>query len=385
VKSRRLMDRAAIVGIGQTTFGKAFVESEEELACRAIKAALDEAGIAPTEVDGLCSFTYQTAEEEEIARDLGFGDLTFFSRTPAGGGAGCGTVGHAALAIAGGAANVVVAYRSRKRSAKSSRIWMGTAPRVTRREMWQSPHGFLRPADQAALVWQRYMHEFGATREHLANIALTIREYANRNPLAVMHAKPLTREQYFTARWISDPLCLFDCCLETDGALAVVLVAAERAKDLKQPPVYVHAFAQGLSRGSTSMFGYNGTDPFRTQAWTCGPALWNQSDFKAKDVDVAQIYDAFTPEIIFSLEGFGFCGRGEGAAFCEGDAMRLGGRLPLNTSGGGLSEAYLHGFNHILEGVRQIRGISTSQVADASVSFVSSSDGVPTGALLLRR
>lgn len=381
----RIKDRSAIVGIGQTAFGKGFEQSEEYLACAAIKAALDDAGIGAGEVDGLCSYTYQVAEEEEIARDLGLGDLTFFSRTPAGGGAGCGTVGHAAMAIATGQANVVVAYRSRKRSAKSSRLWMGTPPRVTRREMWLSPFGVVRPADEAAMIMRRYMHEFGATREHLANIALAIRAHANRNPAAVMFNKPLTREQYFAARWISDPLCLFDCCLETDGALAVVLVSAQRARDCKQPPAYVHAFGQGLSRGSSMMFGYFGEDPFLTQATACAQQLWRDSDFKPKDVKVAQIYDAFTPEILLSLEGFGFCGRGEAAAFTEGGALQLGGRLPINTSGGGLSEAYLHGFNLVLEAVRQVRGTSTAQVANVDCSFVSSSDGVPTGALLLRK
>jgi acetyl-CoA acetyltransferase len=380
-----LQDRSAVVGIGQTRFGKDFVESEEQLACMAIKSALDDAGIDASEVDGLCTYTYQSAEEEEIARNLGFGDLTFFSRTPAGGGAGCGTVGHGTLAIASGLANVVVAYRSRKRSSKASRLWMGTPPLVTRREMWQSPFGLLRPADQAAMLMRRYMHEFGATREHLASIACGIREHANRNPAAAMYSKSLSREQYFGARWISDPLCLFDCCLESDGAAAVVLVSAERARDCRQAPAYVHSFAQGLSRESSMMFGYFGADPFRTQSWACASRLWEFSDFKPANIDVAQLYDAFSPEILFSLEGFGFCARGEAAGFIANGAVGLGGRLPINTSGGSLSEAYLHGFNLILEAVRQIRGTSTAQVPNVQSSFVSSSDGVPTGALLLRK
>ena len=385
MSSDLLKDQTAIVGIGETAFGKGFVESEEHLACQAIKRALDDAGIAPGEVDGLCSFTMQGAEEEEIARDLGFDDLTFFARGPAGGGAGCATVGHAAMAVATGQANVVVAYRARKRSAKASRVWAQTSPWVRGREMWTRPWGTIRPADEAAMLTRRYMHEFGATRDHLAAVALTQRANANRNPRAVMRDRTLTREQYMSARWISEPLCLFDCCLETDGALAAVIVSAARAADCRQQPVYVHSFAQGLSRSSGMMFGYFGEDPFYTQAHAVAKLLWRNSDFKPEDVKVAEIYDAFSPEILFSLEGFGFCKRGEAAAFVERGGIAVGGRLPVNTAGGSLSEAYVHGFNMITEAVKQLRGTAAVQVPGVDCAFASSSDGVPTSALLLRR
>jgi acetyl-CoA acetyltransferase len=379
-----LKDRTAIVGIGSTSFGKGFAESEEQLACQVIKQALDEAGISPSEVDALSSYTMQTNEEEEIARNLGFNDLTFFSRTPAGGGGGCGTVGHVAMAVATGQAKVGVAYRARKRSSKASRVWAGTQQRVNKRQMWESPFGHIRPVDDVAFLTKRYMHEFGATREHMANVALAFRKHASKNPASVMGNRPMTREQYMDARMISEPLCLFDCCLETDGAMAVVVVSADRAKDGPTKPAYIHAFSQGISAGSSMMFGYRAQDPFYTQAYACAKGLWRYSDYQPKDVQVAQIYDAFSPEIWFSLEGFGFCARGEGAAFTENGGIEYGGRLPVNTSGGGLSEVYLHGFNHIVEAVRQVRGTSTLQVPNVQCSFASSSDGVPTGALLLR-
>lgn len=378
-------DRAAIVGIGQTRFGKGFAESEEELGGQAIMAALNDAGIDPSDVDGLCSYTMQTTDEDDIARDLGFGDIRFFSRLPAGGGGGCGTVGHAAMAIASGQANVVVAWRSRKRSGKASRVWSQTGDRLTGRYQWSQPYGLVRPSDELGIMTRRTMHDYGYTRDHLANIALTFRAHANRNPAAVMHAKPLSREQYMAARFISDPLCLFDCCIETDGALAVVLVSAERARDLRQPPAYVHAFAQGISRGSYAMLNVFNPDTTRTQGHACAQALWGASDFKAKDVNVAQIYDAFSPQILQVLEDYGFCGRGEAGAFTDNGNIMLGGKLPLNTSGGSLSEVYTHGFNLILEAVRQIRGTSTAQVPDVQCSFVSSANVVPTGALILRK
>jgi acetyl-CoA acetyltransferase len=187
------------------------------------------------------------------------------------------------------------------------------------------------------------------------------------------------------ARWISQPLCLFDNCLETDGALAVVLVSAERARDCPQPPAYIHAFAQGLPPQHQTMTNYFTDDPLRGPAWTAARLLWERASVGPADVKVAQLYDAFSPLIILSLEGYGFCERGEGGPFTDDGAIELGGRLPVNTSGGGMSEAYVHGFNLILEGVRQIRGTSTAQVENADVSLVTSGEGVPTSAILFTK
>ena len=379
-----LKDRAAIAGIGQTAFGKALPDSEEALAVAAIKAALDDAGIAPGEVDGLVSFSIEETQPDAIARDLGMGDLGFLAMTPGGGGGACAQIGLAAMAIALGQAQCVVAWRSRKRSAPASRPWAGTQPRVRGRDMWVLPAGLIRPADEIAMLGRRHMALYGTTRDHFANVALAIRAHANHNPLALMGDRTLTRDDYFAARHISEPLCLFDCCLETDGAVAAVIVSAERARDCRQPPAFIHAFGQGISHGSISMSNFFAPDPLRGQSWACAEVLWRQSDFAPKDVACAQIYDAFTPEVIFSLEGYGFCERGEGGAFTEGNTLAPGGKLPINTSGGSLSEAYIHGFNLVTEGVRQIRGASTSQVPDANCAFVSSSDGVPTSAILLR-
>lgn len=234
------------------------------------------------------------------------------------------------------------------------------------------------------MLARRYMHEYGATRDHLFNVALACRNRANQNPAAMMYERPLTRDMYMTARMISEPLCLFDNCLETDGALACVIVSAERARDCRQKPVYVHSVAQGLPSQHHGMVNYWNDDPLTGPAWTAARHLWKQADFGPEDVDVAQIYDAFTPLIPLSLEGYGFCGRGEGGAFTEGGALEIGGRLPLNTGGGGLSEAYVHGFNLINEGVKQLRGIGTAQVPDAGTCLVTAGEGVPTSALLLR-
>ena len=377
-------DATAIVGIGQTEFAKSLDGSETELACRAVLAALDDASIDPSEVDALGSFTLETTAEYELARACGLGEIVHFAQVPYGGGAACATVGQVAMAVAAGVANVGVAWRSRKRGARRARNWSQVAERIEGLGKYSRPYGLVRPVDEVAMLARRYMHQYGASRDHLANIALACRTHANRNPNAFMYERTLSREQYMQARWISEPLCLFDNCLESDGALAAVIVRADRARDCAQPPAFIHAYSQGLSRQHQVMVDYHSDDPLHGCSWPAARNLWRQADFGPDDVQVAQFYDAFTPLILLSLEAYGFCGVGEAAAFTENGALELGGRLPINTSGGGLSEAYIHGMNLVTEGVRQIRGTSTAQVEDANVSLVTSAAAVPTGALLLR-
>lgn len=380
-----LKDETGIVGIGETVFAKNLQPSELELACQAVKAALDDAGIAPSEVDALGSYTMEETFEFELARNLGMGDITYFSQVGYGGGAGCGAVGQVSMAVATGQANVGVVWRSRKRSDPRRRVWAQVGGRINDHWKYSRPWGLLRPVDEVAMFWRRYMHEYGATRDHLANVALACRNHANRNPRAFMHQRRLTREEYMKARWISEPLCLFDNCLESDGALAVVIARADRARDCRQRPAYIHAWSQGMTRQHQNMTNYHSENPLRGAMWAVGGNLWQRSDFRPNDVDVAQIYDAFTPLIPFTLEALGFCATGEGGAFTEGGAIELGGRLPVNTSGGSLSEAYIHGMNLITEAVKQIRGTSTAQVPDVEVSLVTSAYVVPTSALILRR
>ncbi|MEU5049606.1 lipid-transfer protein [Streptomyces sp. NPDC021096] len=378
-----LKDTTAIVGIGQTPFARQLPESEKTLACRAVLAALDDAGLSPSQVDAFASYTMETTDEVEIAKAIGAGDVTFFSRVGYGGGGSCATVAHLAAALTTGQATVGVAWRSRKRGS-GPRPWRDTHTQLPIPGQWTRPYGLLRPADEIALLARRYMREYGASRDHFFNVARACRNRANQNPAAMMYERPLTREAYMASRWISEPLCLFDNCLETDGALACVLVTAERAADCRRRPVYVHSAAQGLPSQHHGMVNYWTDDPLSGPSWTAARQLWKRADFGPDDIDVAQIYDAFTPLIPLSLEGYGFCGRGEGAAFSEGGALELGGRLPINTAGGGLSEAYVHGFNLINEGVRQLRGTSTAQVPGASTCLVTAGEGVPTSALLLR-
>jgi acetyl-CoA acetyltransferase len=375
--------RTAVVGIGQTAFGKGLPDSELSLACQAISMALDDAGIAPSAVDGLVSFTMEPNREVEVARNVGLGDITFFTQVGYGGGAACGTIGQAAMAIVTGQCEVAVAWRARKRADPTSRPWAQAPARLADSQQWSRPWGLIRPVDEIAMLTRRYMHEFGATRDHLANVALAFRKHATRNPASVMGHKPMTRDDYMNARWISEPLCLFDNCLETDGALAVVIVSAERARDCAPTPAFIHAFSQGLPPQHQTMTNFFCDDPLRGPAWTAARRLYANAEVGPADVKVAQLYDAFSPLVPLSLEGYGFCARGEGGPFTDDGAIEWpDGRLPVNTAGGGMSEAYVHGFNLVLEGVRQVRGTSTSQVENADVSLVTSGEGVPTSAVL---
>lgn len=390
--STEIKDRAAVVGIGQTAFARALAESETELAVRAALAALDDAGIEPAEVDGLVSFTVESTSEVELARNLGLGDVTFFSQVGYGGGGACATLAHLAMAVATGRCRVGLGWRSRKRGSGGrpwARAGLGETPGADvtpRTDDWYRPWGLLRPVDQVAMLARRYMYEHGVTREHLANVAIALRAHACRNPAALMGHRPLGRDEYMSARWISEPLCLFDNCLESDGALAVVVVPAGRASDCRQRPVYVHAAAQGFAPQQQAMVDYHRADPLAGAATACARALWREADVGPDDVAVAQLYDAFSPSVLFALEAYGFCGRGEGGAFTEDGGIEWpAGRLPVNTSGGSLSEAYVHGYNLLVEGVRQLRGTSTCQVEGADTCLVTSGESVPTSAVVLRR
>lgn len=377
-------DATAIVGLGQTTFAKGLEQSETELAVEAVSKALDDAGITPGEVDALGCYTMENVPEFELARHMGFGDLTYFSQVPYGGGAGPGTVGHVALAVAAGISKVGVVWRSRKRSSKASRVWAQTSNVLADQWKWSRPSGLLRPVDEVALLARRYFHEHGVGREALAALAVQLRAYANANPNASMREKTMTVDDYMAARMVADPLCLFDNCLETDGAVAVVITSAARAQDCAQKPVYLHAFSQGMAKGHQLMTDYHRADPFRTCSSVVADNIWRQTDLRPGDIDVAQIYDAFSPLIFFALESFGFCEPGEAAEWARQGAFAPDGRLPVNTSGGGLSEAYIHGMNLVGEAVRQLRGDASTQIEDARTCLVTGCDSTPNGALLLR-
>ncbi|WP_328861114.1 lipid-transfer protein [Streptomyces sp. NBC_00306] len=373
--------RAAVVGIGATEFSKDSGRSELKLAVEAVHAALDDAGLSPADVDGLVTFTMDTSPEITVAQAAGMGELSFFSRVHYGGGAACATVQQAALAVATGIAEVVVCYRAfNERSGR--RFGAGVQHREPSAEGaalgWNLPFGLLTPASWVAMAAQRYLHTYGLTPEAFGHVAVTDRRHAARNPAAYFYGKPITLDDHAASRWIVEPLRLLDCCQETDGGQAVVVTSAERARDLPQRPAVVVAAAQGAGRAQEQMTSFYRDDlTGLPEMGVVARQLWRTSGLAPQDIDVGIIYDHFTPFVLMQLEEFGFCGPGEAAEFVAADA------LPLNTHGGQLGEAYLHGMNGIAEAVRQIRGTSVNQIPDAARALVTAGTGVPTSGLIL--
>jgi len=384
-----LTGKAAIAGIGATEFSKDSGRSELRLASEAILAALGDAGLSPSDVDGLVSFTMDANSEISIARELGIPELTFFSRIHYGGGAAAATVQQAAMAVATGVADVVVAYRAfNERSGhRFGQVSVAAAQQVNSSGVDNSfhyPMGLGTPAATVAMVARRYMHDYGATSEDFGRVAVIDRKHAATNPNAWFYGKPITLADHQASRWIAEPLHLLDCCQETDGGVALVITSTERARDLPHPPAVVAAAAQGSGPDQYVMTSYYRDDlAALPEMGVVGRQLWAQSGLAPADVSVAVLYDHFTPYVLIQLEELGFCPRGEARHFIADGALELDGALPLNPHGGQLGEAYVHGMNGIAEAVRQVRGTAANQVAGVGNALVTAGTGVPTSALLL--
>ncbi|MFJ3668039.1 lipid-transfer protein [Streptomyces sp. NPDC090106] len=373
--------RAAIVGIGATEFSKDSGRSELTLAAEAVGAALADAGLTPADVDGMVTFTMDTTPEITLAQACGIGELSFFSRIHYGGGAACATVQQAALAVATGTAEVVVCYRAfNERSGR--RFGSGVQHREPSAEGvalgWVLPFGLLTPASWVAMAAQRYLHTHGLTPEAFGQVAVAARRYAATNPAAYFHGRPITLADHAASRWIVEPLRLLDCCQETDGGQALVVTSPQRARDLPHAPAVITAAAQGAGRAQEAMTSFYRDDlAGLPETGVVARQLWRTSGLTPADIDVAILYDHFTPFVLMQLEEFGFCGKGEAPDFVAAGA------LPLNTHGGQLGEAYLHGMNGIAEAVRQLRGTSPNPVPAAHHVLVTAGTGVPTSGLIL--
>ncbi|MEU3764565.1 lipid-transfer protein [Amycolatopsis keratiniphila] len=384
-----LSGRAAIAGIGATEFSKDSGRSELRLAAEAVSSALKDAGLSPSDVDGLVSFTMDGNSEIAVARELGIPELKFFSRIHYGGGAAAATVQQAAMAVATGVADVVVAYRAfnERSGMRFGQVSSAAAGQVNSSGVdnaFHYPMGIATPAATVAMLARRYMHEYGATSEDFGRVAVVDRARAATNPKAWFYGKPITLEDHQASRWVAEPLHLLDCCQESDGGVALVIVGAERARDLPHRPAVIAAAAQGSGPDQYVMTSYYRDDlPALPEMGVVGRQLWEQSGLGPGDMDLAVLYDHFTPYVLMQLEELGFCGKGEAKDFIGGGTLELDGKLPLNPHGGQLGEAYIHGMNGIAEGVRQLRGDAVNQVDGAARVLVTAGTGVPTSGLVL--
>lgn len=380
---------SAIAGIGATEFSKNSGRSEWRLAMEAVLAALADAGIPPEEVDGLVTFTLDSNPETFIAQALGVRQLRFFSRVNYGGGGACGTVQQACQAVRTGVADVVVCYRAfneRSGFRLGSGITSDTQVPTTEalRFSWTTPHGLRTPVSWTALLAQRYLHVHGLGSDAFGHVAVSARRYAATNPNAHFFGRPLTIDEHQASRMMAEPLRLLDCCQETDGAQAIVVTSAERASRLRKTPVVVLGAAQGASTHPYPLMPFYEGDVLQLpELGIVAHELERQSGRNVTDVDLAILYDHFTPYVLLQLEQLGICKPGQAAHFVRDGGLDPGGRLPTNPHGGQLGEAYLHGMNGIAEAVRQLRGEAVNQVHGARSALVTAGTGLPTSALLL--
>jgi acetyl-CoA acetyltransferase len=383
-----LAGSTAIVGAGHTEFSKAAGRSETQLACEAIVAALTDAGLTPEAVDGLVSYTIDPVEETELVRAVGIRDVGFSSRVPYGGGGSQGVVLHAAAAIAAGVAHTVVVYRSVKARSGSR---FGAAQAATRPTashsgstamQWAMPFGVMTPASWMSFGAVRYMHDYGVTSADFGRAVVQMRAYAATNPNAHFYERPITLDDHQASRWVAEPaIRLFDCCQETDGAVALVVTSAARAVDAPRPVLIAAAAGAALFEEEIASDHYRRDLSTMEGSTALARKLFDEFTITRDEIDVVMIYDAFSPILLMQLEALGFCRPGEAKDFIAEGNLGPNGSLPCNTNGGLIGEGYIHGLNLTLEAVRQLRGTSHNQLPDPQTALVTASR---TG-LILRR
>lgn len=371
--TRTLRGSVTVAGIGETPYYKRgeSPDAEFKLALKAILAACEDAGIPPADIDGFSSYSNDRSDPSRLSAALGCKELRFASmQWGGGGGGGSAAVANAAAAIATGQAECVVVFRALAQG-QFGRFGQGPRRNTIAGEFAHTvPYGLMSPAQMFAMKVTRFMHEHGIDQSALRAIALASYHHAQNNPRAVMYGRPLDEASYDASRWIVEPFHLYDCCLENDGAAALVLVAAERAAEVPHAPCYL----LGAVAGSQHRAGapVHNAPLYATSSFTTlAPRLYEMAGLQPSDVDVVQSYENFTGGVLMSLVEFGILPVGFWREVCQVEYLLApGGRTPLNTSGGNLAECYMHGLGLNLEAVRQIRGSSTNQVPDAAVSMV---------------
>jgi len=363
---------AVIAGIGQTEFSKNSGRSELQLACEAIKAALDDAGLEPADIDGMSTFTLDNNEDIDIVRSMGIENLRFSSRSPHGGGGSIGTLAHAMAAVCSGLANVVVCYRAMNERSEARFGIAHLEPNSNSTGSgsgfleWSMPYGAMTPAAWTGVQAQRYMHKYGVTNEDFAPVSVQIRQNAATNPLAWFFEKPITIDDHQNSRWIVEPIFrLLDCCQESDGGVAILVTTEERAQDLRQKPAKIAHATQAVPFETETVTDFYHHDlTLFDSGIQCAKDLYERTGIGPTDIQVGMLYDHFTIAVFWHLEANGFCKPGEAADFVSDGHLALGGSIPLSPNGGLIGEAYIHGMNLVTEAVRQIRGTATNQIED---------------------
>jgi acetyl-CoA acetyltransferase len=379
-----LREKSAITGIGETAYLRGSGKSAFQLQVEASLTAIADAGLTPKDIDGIIPIGITGAPAEEFVTSFGIPDLRFSALTPLGGASSIAAVQCAAAAIAAGLCNHVLIAAGRN-------SFLGARAGVRIHEMpqfhfvteFELPLGAIAPAQLYAPMARRHMELYGTTSRQLGEIAVTVRQHALLNDNAIMK-KPITLDDHQASRMISDPFRLLDCSLESDGGAAFVVSAAERARDMRQPPTYVMGIAEGHPDSPSAIT--QRPDMTTLGLAKAAPRAFAMAGVTQKDINVAEIYDCFTWVVLCQLEDMGFCKKGEGGAFVEGGRLRLGGALPTNTHGGLLSQAHMLGLNHVVELVRQLRGQGgRAQVKEAKVGLATGYGDLGDGAIVIMR
>ncbi len=373
---------ASVVGVAETAYSRGSDKTALRLQLEASLAAVADAGLSPTDIDGVIPVGITGAPAEEYIANFGLTDLRFSGVVPHGGASPVGALQMAAAAIHAGICTTVLvtAGRNVSRGAKAG-VRIHSMPQFRYVTEFERPIGAIAPAQLYAPMARRHMELYGTRSEHLAEIAVTFREHALRGDNAVM-TKPITVADHQASRMIADPFRLLDCSLESDGGAAFIVTSAERARDLAKPPVDLLGCAMGHPDSPSSIT--QRPELTRLGIAKAAPIAWAMAGLGPDDIDVAEIYDCFTWVVLCQLEDLGFCGKGEGGEFVSGGRLRLDGALPTNTHGGLLSQAHMLGMNHVIELVRQLRGqAGRAQVPDAATGLVTGYGDMGDGGLAI--
>jgi len=384
---------AAIAGIGWTDYTRNSGRTVEALALEACNNAIADAGLEPSKVDGITSFSLgDSVPSSVISTDLGLARLNHYADFAAGGFMACGIVLEAAMAVATGQADYVLAYRAlngasgqRYGGASFSKLLSDFGVHTDAEQQFLDTAGITMPAQEFALLCRRHMHRYGTTNDDLGAIAVAQRQWALDNPRAQMRHKSMALEDYHRSPWVAEPFHVVDCCLQSDGACALLITSPERARDLaKQPVQILSGFTSAGPRNRGSMWGNFAPDTTVTYAEVHADRLFSKAGISRHDLDFAEIYDCFTYSVIGQMEGFGLIEKGGAGDFFRSGAGSRGGRLPINTHGGLLSEAYIHGLNSVVEAVSQLRGeAGARQVEGARLGLVTAGGATATGSALI--
>lgn len=381
---KALKDKAAVTGVGETRYMRGTEKTPLRLTLEASLQAIQDAGLTPKDIDGIIHYATSNFVAEDFMTNFGSEDCKFSATTPMGGASAVAALQAATLAVTSGLCNHVLIPLGRT-GYSGARIGarLSMMPQFNLVSEFEAPVGANAPAQYYAPMARRHMELHGTTTDQFAEVAMTMRHHAILNDNALMQ-KPMDRDAYYASRMIADPFRLFDCSLESDGACAVVVSSAERAKDMPKAPIYISGVAEGHPDSPSTITQRD--DLTRLGLAKAAPRAFAMADAKPEDMDVAEVYDCFTFTVICQLEDLGFCAKGEGGAFVEGGRIRLGGELPVNTHGGLLSQAHIAGLNHVVELVRQLRGeCGARQVEDARVGLVTGYGDLGDGSVAIMR